>query len=79
MCGVGTCSCEVCGGAGRVELGGRALLPPGIDDLVLSIFDDEPTSIISYFLANRCVFRPCAPCTVRPSCADRLLSDHLLR
>jgi len=39
--------------SGRVELGGRALLPPGIDDLVLSIFDDEPTSIISYFLANR--------------------------
>lgn len=39
--------------AGRVELCGRALLPPGVDDLVLSIFDDEPTSIIAYFLATR--------------------------
>lgn len=40
--------------AGRVELCGRALLPPGVDDLVLSIFDDEPTSIIAYFLTTRC-------------------------
>lgn len=39
---------------GRVELCGRALLPPGVDDLVLAIFDDEPTSIIAYFLSTRC-------------------------
>ena len=43
--------------AGRVELCGRALLPPGVDDLVLSIFDDEPTSIIAYFLTTRCGIR----------------------
>lgn len=48
---------------GRVELCGRALLPPGVDDLVLAIFDDEPTSIIAYFLSTRCplttAHRPC--------------------
>ena len=39
--------------AGKVELPWRALLPPGVDDLVLAIHDDEPTSIIAYFLATR--------------------------
>ena len=40
--------------SGKVELPWRALLPPGMDDLVLAIHDDEPTSIIAYFLATRC-------------------------
>jgi hypothetical protein len=47
-------TCLLGASPGRVELGGRALLPPGIDDIVLSIFDDEPTSIVAYFLSNRC-------------------------
>ena len=37
----------------QVELPWRALLPPGVDDLVLAIHDDEPTSIVAYFLATR--------------------------
>jgi hypothetical protein len=50
--------------SGRVELCGRALLPPGVDDLVLAIFDDEPTSIIAYFLSTRCSsMTACHPCS----------------
>ena len=40
-------------GAGRVELSGRALLPPGADGMHITVFDDEPTSVIAYCLASR--------------------------
>ena len=40
-------------GAGRVELSGRALLPPGADGVHITVFDDEPTSVIAYCLASR--------------------------
>jgi hypothetical protein len=39
--------------AGRVELSGRALLPGGADGARVAIFDDEPTSIVAYFLSTR--------------------------
>lgn len=39
--------------AGRVELSGRALLPGGADGMRVAIFDDEPTSIVAYFLATK--------------------------
>lgn len=39
--------------AGRVELSGRALLPGGADGMRVAIFDDEPTSVIAYFLATK--------------------------
>lgn len=37
----------------RVSLPGRALLPAGISDTVVPIFDNEPTSIVAYFLSTR--------------------------
>lgn len=39
--------------AGKVELSGRALLPGGADGMRVAVFDDEPTSIIAYFLATK--------------------------
>lgn len=36
-----------------VELAGRALLPGLADDIVVVVHDDEPTSIIAYFLSTR--------------------------
>lgn len=38
---------------GRVELSGRALLPGGADGMRVAIFDDEPTSVVAYFLATK--------------------------
>ncbi|KAL9224172.1 hypothetical protein vseg_000235 [Gypsophila vaccaria] len=32
--------------------GARLLLPVGVDDIVLPVYDDEPTSVISYALAS---------------------------
>ena len=43
--------------AGRVELSGRALLPGGADGARVAIFDDEPTSIVAYFLSTRWVLQ----------------------
>jgi hypothetical protein len=37
----------------RVALPGRALMPAGINDTVVPIFDSEPTSIAAYFLSSR--------------------------
>lgn len=37
----------------RVALPGRALMPAGINDTVIPIFDAEPTSIAAYFLSSR--------------------------
>lgn len=37
----------------RICLPGRALLPPGIGDDVVPVYDAEPTSIIAYCLASR--------------------------
>ncbi|GAB4817632.1 hypothetical protein N2152v2_004678 [Parachlorella kessleri] len=39
--------------AGKVELSGRSLLPPGLEGMHVTIFDEEPTSIIAYFLSTR--------------------------
>ncbi len=47
------CADPPCMHIAQVELPWRALLPPGVDDLVLAIHDDEPTSIVAYFLATR--------------------------
>ncbi len=47
------CALTPCMHTAQVELPWRALLPPGVDDLVLAIHDDEPTSIVAYFLATR--------------------------
>eukprot|EP00192_Tetraselmis_astigmatica_P001813 CAMPEP_0117653904 /NCGR_PEP_ID=MMETSP0804-20121206/3450_1 /TAXON_ID=1074897 /ORGANISM="Tetraselmis astigmatica, Strain CCMP880" /LENGTH=2102 /DNA_ID=CAMNT_0005460131 /DNA_START=192 /DNA_END=6500 /DNA_ORIENTATION=+ len=42
------------GGAGcRVSLNGRCWLPPGQDDTILSIFDDEPTSVVAFLLQSQ--------------------------
>eukprot|EP00891_Asterochloris_glomerata_P002007 jgi/Astpho2/2007/Aster-x0093 len=38
---------------GKVELTGRALLPPGVDDTIVPVFDDEPTSLVAYSLTTR--------------------------
>lgn len=37
----------------RVVLPGRAMMPAGINDTVVPIFDAEPTSIAAYFLSSR--------------------------
>eukprot|EP00879_Flechtneria_rotunda_P010433 GHRR01010909.1.p1 GENE.GHRR01010909.1~~GHRR01010909.1.p1 ORF type:complete len:2140 (+),score=1004.14 GHRR01010909.1:414-6833(+) len=37
----------------RVALPGRALMPAGINDTVIPIFDLEPTSVAAYFLSSR--------------------------
>lgn len=37
----------------QVNLFGRALLPPGIGDRIVVVRDDEPTSIIAFFLSSR--------------------------
>lgn len=37
----------------RVVLPGRAMMPAGIGDTVVPIFDGEPTSIAAYFLSSR--------------------------
>ena len=39
--------------AGKVELSGRALLPSGAGGVRVAVFDDEPTSVIAYFLATK--------------------------
>jgi hypothetical protein len=39
--------------AGKVELSGRALLPSGSGGLRVSVFDEEPTSIVAYFLSSK--------------------------
>lgn len=31
----------------------RALLPPGIEDRIIIVHDDEPTSIVAYFLSTK--------------------------
>jgi hypothetical protein len=38
--------------APRPQLAGRPLLPPGSNGMQVTIFDNEPTSIIAYFLAS---------------------------
>ncbi|GLI58582.1 hypothetical protein VaNZ11_000210 [Volvox africanus] len=38
---------------GFVPLPGRATLPPGVNDTIIPIFDNEPTSIIAYALSTR--------------------------
>ncbi len=38
---------------GAIRLAGRPFLPPGIDDRVVVVRDDEPTSVIAYFLSTR--------------------------
>lgn len=40
-------------GIGNLRLSGRPLLPAGIHDSVIPIFDFEPTSIVAYFLSSR--------------------------
>ena len=48
------CDCEAhCVSPVQVELTGRALLPPGIDDTIVPVFDDEPTSLVAYSLTTR--------------------------
>lgn len=42
------CCCIV-----QVELHSRALLAIGAGDIVVPVFDDEPTSIIAYALCSR--------------------------
>jgi hypothetical protein len=37
----------------RIQLPGRVLLPAGVNDTVMPIFDSEPTSIVAYFLCTR--------------------------
>ena len=37
----------------QVELRSRALLAMGAGDIVVPVFDDEPTSIIAYALSSR--------------------------
>ena len=37
----------------QVELHGRALLPVGAEEQVVVVRDDEPTSIVAYFLSTR--------------------------
>lgn len=38
---------------GSIPLPGRATLPPGVNDIIIPIFDGEPTSIIAYALSTR--------------------------
>lgn len=40
-------------GFGKVYVQGRSMLPVGINDTVIPIFDNEPTSIVSYMLSSR--------------------------
>ena len=43
-----------CGSAGmQVELQHRALLQPGIDERIVVVRDDEPTSLLAYALSSR--------------------------
>lgn len=35
------------------DLLGRALLPPGVHNRVVVVHDDEPTSIVAYFLSTK--------------------------
>jgi hypothetical protein len=57
--GPGKASTAGQGGAGgftavpRVVLPGRAMMPAGINDTVVPIFDGEPTSIAAYLLSSR--------------------------
>ena len=37
----------------QVELRSRALLAMGVGEVVVPIFDDEPTSVIAYALCSR--------------------------
>jgi hypothetical protein len=37
----------------RIALPGRALMPAGINDTVVPLFDGEPTSIAAYYLSSR--------------------------
>lgn len=37
----------------QVELHSRALLAMGVGDIVVPVFDEEPTSIIAYALSSR--------------------------
>ena len=37
----------------QVELLGRALLQPGVDDRIVVVRDDEPTSLLAYALSSR--------------------------
>ena len=45
--------CEELAKSLQVELHGRALLPVGADEQVVVVRDDEPTSIVAYFLSTR--------------------------
>ncbi|GIL70860.1 hypothetical protein Vretifemale_1543 [Volvox reticuliferus] len=38
---------------GFIPLPGRATMPPGVNDTIIPIFDNEPTSIIAYALSTR--------------------------
>eukprot|EP00898_Chlorokybus_atmophyticus_P001216 jgi/Chlat1/2095/Chrsp17S02689 len=38
-------------GITRLARGGRVLMPSGVDDVVIAVYDDEPTSIVAYALA----------------------------
>jgi hypothetical protein len=39
--------------AWHLQVSGRALLPPGVEERVVVIRDDEPTSVVAYFLSTR--------------------------
>jgi hypothetical protein len=41
----------------QIQLVGRALLLPGVEDRVVVIRDDEPTSLVAFALSTQCVLR----------------------
>ncbi len=50
---------------------GRSLLVPGVDDRVVVVRDDEPTSLVAYALSSRCaVF----PSTYQGACTHILIA-----
>lgn len=36
-----------------MQVFGRALLPPGIQDRIVVVHDNEPTSVVAYFLSKK--------------------------
>ena len=46
------------------RVAGRALLPIAADGVCVTVYDDEPTSLISYFLSTRYARRCCHGSTV---------------
>ena len=60
----------------QIKLSGRALLPPGVGDRVVVVRDDEPTSIVAFFLSSR--YALCCQSTVENvafSCLAAASSD----